>query len=253
MLLSCRADPGRFRRLISIQTLAGDDRAHAGRESQRLRPGGDRPDGNIQRFLEKPKPDEITCNTIKPASTCSSRHLRSDPEGRAVVDRAELLSRRSSSAARRSSPTFIAATGSTSARRRNTCRSIATSWTDVYGAAVRRTRGAGLGVAEGAGRRRARCSKGRASSTTACVVKAGARIGPYTRRRPACHVEEARRRVERAIVWADTRISQEASSATPFSAAIATSAATPSVEDGVVLGDKSIVTDYSRLNADDLT
>ena len=43
----------------------GDDRADAGREPARLRPGRDRrATGNIRRFLEKPGEDEITCNTI---------------------------------------------------------------------------------------------------------------------------------------------------------------------------------------------
>ena len=77
------------------------------------------------------------------------------------------------------------------------------------------------------------------------VVKSGARIGPYSVIGRQCHIEE-HAVVERSIVWANTRSARKPSSAGRFSAAIATSAAAR-LDDGVVLGDKSVVTDYSRL------
>ena len=78
------------------------------------------------------------------------------------------------------------------------------------------------------------------------VVKAGARIGPYTVLGRHCHIEE-HALVERAIVWADTRVSQEAivrNSMLGRSCHVGRSAV---VDNGAVLGDKSVVTDYSKL------
>ena len=59
-------------------------------------------------------------------------HLRPHPRRRAVVDRAQGTSRRSSSAARPSWPTCTRGTGSTSARRTSTRRCTATSWRAVF-------------------------------------------------------------------------------------------------------------------------
>jgi len=78
------------------------------------------------------------------------------------------------------------------------------------------------------------------------VVKAGARIGPYSVVGRHCFIEE-HAAIERAIVWADTRVSQEAivrDSVLGRSCHVGRSAI---VENGAVLGDKSVVTDYSKL------
>jgi len=78
------------------------------------------------------------------------------------------------------------------------------------------------------------------------VVKAGARVGPYSVLGRHCHIEE-HARVERAIVWADTRVSQEAivrNSVLGRSCHVGRNAI---VDNGAVLGDKSVITDYSKL------
>jgi NDP-sugar pyrophosphorylase family protein len=78
------------------------------------------------------------------------------------------------------------------------------------------------------------------------VVKAGARVGPYSVVGRHCHIEE-RAAVERAIVWADSRVSQEAivrNSVLGRSCHVGRNAV---VDNGAVLGDKSVVTDYSKL------
>jgi mannose-1-phosphate guanylyltransferase len=78
------------------------------------------------------------------------------------------------------------------------------------------------------------------------VVKAGARIGPYSVLGRHCHIEE-HASVERSIVWADTRVSQEAivrNSVLGRSCHVGRSAI---VDNGAVLGDKSVVTDFSKL------
>jgi NDP-sugar pyrophosphorylase family protein len=78
------------------------------------------------------------------------------------------------------------------------------------------------------------------------VVKAGARIGPYSVIGRQCHVEE-HAVVDHAIVWANTRISQDAVVRRSILGRNCHVGRNALVEDGVVLGDKSVVTDYSRL------
>ena len=53
--------------------------------------------------------------------------------------------------------------------------------------------------------------------------------------------------LEHAIVWATSRISQEATVRRSIHGRHCHIGRNASVEDGVVLGDKSVVTDYSRL------
>jgi len=78
------------------------------------------------------------------------------------------------------------------------------------------------------------------------VVKAGARIGPYSVIGRQCYVEE-HAVLEHAIVWANCRISQEAIVRRSILGRHCHIGRSAIVEDGVVLGDKSVVTDYSRL------
>jgi NDP-sugar pyrophosphorylase family protein len=78
------------------------------------------------------------------------------------------------------------------------------------------------------------------------VVKSGARIGPYSVIGRQCHIEE-HASIERAIVWANTRISQEAVVRQSILGRHCHIGRNASVGDGVVLGDKSVVTDYSKL------
>jgi NDP-sugar pyrophosphorylase family protein len=78
------------------------------------------------------------------------------------------------------------------------------------------------------------------------VVKAGARIGPNSVVGRHCHVEE-RAIVERSIVWANTRISQEAVVRDAILGRHCHIGRNAVVQAGTALGDKSVVTDYSRL------
>ncbi len=78
------------------------------------------------------------------------------------------------------------------------------------------------------------------------VVKAGARIGPYSVIGRHSHIEE-HAQIDDAVVWANCRISQEAivrHSIVGRQCHIGRSAL---VENGAVLGDKSVITDYSKL------
>jgi len=63
---------------------AGVDRAQAGREPLEFAIVITRPDGSIERFLEKPSWGEVFSDTRTRASTCSSRHLRLHPRDEVV-------------------------------------------------------------------------------------------------------------------------------------------------------------------------
>jgi len=78
------------------------------------------------------------------------------------------------------------------------------------------------------------------------VIKTGARIGPYSVVGRQCHVEE-HAAVERAIVWANTRISQDATVSRSILGRHCHIGRRVHIDDGSVLGDKSMLTDYSRL------
>jgi len=78
------------------------------------------------------------------------------------------------------------------------------------------------------------------------VIKSGARIGRYSVIGRQRHVEE-HAVVEQAIVWANSRISQEAVVRGSILGRHCHIGRNATVGNGVVLGDKSAVTDYSRL------
>ena len=78
------------------------------------------------------------------------------------------------------------------------------------------------------------------------VTQAGAHIGPYSVIGRQCHIEE-HAVLDNAIVWANSRISQEAVVRRSILGRHCHIGRNAVVEDGVVLGDKSVVTDYSRL------
>ena len=78
------------------------------------------------------------------------------------------------------------------------------------------------------------------------VVKTGARVGPYSVVGRQCHIEE-HAVLDNAIVWANCRISQEAVVRRSILGRHCHIGRSAVVQDGVVLGDKSVITDYSRL------
>ena len=78
-----------------------------------------------------------------------------------------------------------------------------------------------------------------------CVIKAGARIGPYTVLGKNSHVEEEAN-VSGAIVWPDTRIGREAEIGSAIIGRGSRIGRNASVQRGV-LGDKTDIADYSRL------
>jgi NDP-sugar pyrophosphorylase family protein len=78
------------------------------------------------------------------------------------------------------------------------------------------------------------------------VVRAGARIGPYSVVGRQCHIEE-RAVVERSILWSNTRVSEDAVVRDAILGRQCHIGRSASIERGSVLGDRSVITDFSRL------
>jgi NDP-sugar pyrophosphorylase family protein len=78
------------------------------------------------------------------------------------------------------------------------------------------------------------------------IIKAGARVGPYSVIGRQCHIEE-QAVVEHSIVWANSRISQDAIVRDAILGRQCHIGRNAVLNHGSVLGDKSVVTDYSKV------
>jgi NDP-sugar pyrophosphorylase family protein len=202
--------------------------------------------GNIQRFLEKPKPDEITSNTINAGIYV----LEPDTFDRIPKDTPWSIERSFF-------PSLIE-------RGEQFCAYIDRGyWIDIgtpekymqvhrdimdgrFQAAPFAAGASSAWISPQARVEDAVTIEGPCFIDAGVVVKAGARIGPYTVVGRQCWIEE-HAVLERAIVWPNTRISQEAvvrGSILGRNCHVGRSAV---IENGAVLGDKSVITDYSRL------
>ena len=226
----------------------GDDRAHAGGEPGGLRAGRDRaPTARCAASSRSRRADEITCDTINAGIyVLEPRHLRPDPQGHAVLDRARLL------------PVAGRARGDLRRLRRSRLLDRHRHAGEVHRRAPRHLR---RPLPARPGRNRLRRAGGRARRQDR--GRRGAR-GPVLRRR-------RRRRQGRRARSAPTASSAAASSsrktrrcrarssgrtpasaATPSStarssAAAATSAASARVGPTAILGDKTALTDFTQV------
>jgi NDP-sugar pyrophosphorylase family protein len=202
--------------------------------------------GNVQRFLEKPKADEITCDTINAGIYV----LEPDTFDRIPKDTPWSIERSFFPSLIERAETFVAYVY------RGYWIDIGTpeKYMQVHRDIMDRRYQARPFVAESTGAwvsSQARIEDG-AVVESPCfidegvVIKAGARIGPYSVVGRECHVEE-HAIIDHAIVWANCRISQEAIVRRSIVGRHCHIGRSALVEDGVVLGDKSVVTDFSRL------
>jgi NDP-sugar pyrophosphorylase family protein len=202
--------------------------------------------GRVQRFLEKPTPDQITCDTINAGIYV----LEPDTFDRIPVDTPWSIERSFFPSLIERAETFVAYV-------------YRGYWIDIgtpekYSQVHRdimdgRFRAAPFADApstawvapdarvEDGVTLEAPCFVGEGA-----VIKTGARIGAYSVVGRHCHVEE-HAVVERSILWANTRICQEAAVRRSILGRQCHIGRNATVEDGVVLGDKSVVTDFSRL------
>jgi len=203
--------------------------------------------GNVRRFLEKPTPDQITCDTINAGIYV----LEPDTFDRIPKDVPWSIERSFFPSLVERGETFVAHIERGYWIDIGTPEKYLQVHEDIMDG---RYHVPALAVAS----RRWVCPAARIEDGAVleppcfvdegAVVKAGARIGPYAIVGRHCHVEE-HAVVEHAVVWANTRISQHASVRRALLGRQCHIGRHAVVADGVVLGDKSVVTDFSRLDA----
>jgi NDP-sugar pyrophosphorylase family protein len=204
------------------------------------------PSGNIQRFLEKPKPDEITCDTINAGMYV----LEPDTFDRIPKDTAWSIERSFFPSLIERSETFVAYVSRGYWIDIGTPEKYMQVHWDImdgrYRAAPFTDSSARVWISPQARVEDGVTVEGPCFIDDGAVVKAGARIGPYTVVGWQCHIEE-HAVIEQAILWANCRVSQEAVVRRSILGRHCHIGRSATLDNGVVLGDKSVVTDYSRL------
>jgi mannose-1-phosphate guanylyltransferase len=204
-------------------------------------------DGNVRRFLEKPSPDEITTNYINAGIYI----LEPETFDRIPKDTPWSIERSFFPSFVERGETFVAYPYDgywidigTPEKYTQVHRDIMTGHFKAPPFAGQAHdyihMGAGARVEEGAK------MEGPAFLDEGVVVRRGAQVHPLTVLGHGCQVEEDAR-VAGAIVWAQGRIGQEAELTDAILGRHCHVGRGASVGAGTVLGDKSVVTDYSRL------
>lgn len=203
-------------------------------------------DGNIRRFLEKPKPEEITCDTINAGIYI----LEPDTFDRIPKDTPWSIERSFFPSLIERGETFVGYVYRGYWIDIGTPEKYAQVHRDIMDGRFHlpafAAAGGGAWISPEARIEPGVTVEGPCFVDGGAVVKTGARIGPYTVVGRQCHIEE-HADVEQAIVWANTRISQEAVVKRSILGRHCHIGRSARVEDGVVLGDKSAVTEFSRL------
>jgi NDP-sugar pyrophosphorylase family protein len=203
-------------------------------------------DGNIRRFLEKPNADEITCDTINAGIYI----LEPDTFDRIPKDTAWSIERSFFPSLIDRGETFIAVTHRGYWIDIGTPEKYMQVHRDImdrrYLAPPFADQADKVFVAPHARIEDGAVLNGPCFVDDGVVVKAGARIGPYSVIGRQCHIEE-HAVVEQSIVWSATRVSQEAVVRGSIAGRHCHIGRSAHLGTGVVLGDKSVITEYSRL------
>ena len=201
-------------------------------------------DGNIRRFLEKPKPEEITTNNINAGIYV----LEPDTFDRIPSEVSWSIERSYFPSLVERGETFVGYVYDGYWIDIGTHEKYAQVHRDIMDGrftAAPFTNGERRWIAQ-----TARVDEG-ASIGTPCfidegvVVKAGATIGPYTVLGRQAQVEEDAV-LDHAIVWSNTRISREASVRDAIIGRNCHLGRNVSVDGGAVLGDRTTLTDFTR-------
>jgi NDP-sugar pyrophosphorylase family protein len=203
-------------------------------------------DGNIQRFLEKPKPDEITCDTINAGIYI----LEPETFDRIPKDMPWSIERSFFPSLIERKETFMAYVYRGYWIDIGTPEKYSQVHRDImdgkYRAAPFAAAPSTTWVSPQARVDEGATLDGPCFVDEGVVVKSGARIGPYSVIGRQCYIEE-HAVVERSIVWANTRVCQDAVVRRAILGRQCHIGRSALVEDGAVLGDKSVLTDYSRV------
>jgi NDP-sugar pyrophosphorylase family protein len=202
--------------------------------------------GNIRRFLEKPNADEITCNTINAGIYV----LEPDTFDRIPKDTPWSIERSFFPSLIERGETFVAHIDQGYWIDIGTPEKYVQVHRDIMDGRFRTAPfvdrpGTALVSPD------ARIEEGAVVDAPCfiapgAVVKAGARIGAYSVIGRHCHIEE-QAVIDGAVLWADTRIGQDARVARAILGRHCHVGRSAVIGEGVVLGDKSVVTDFSRL------
>jgi NDP-sugar pyrophosphorylase family protein len=203
------------------------------------------PDGTVRRFLEKPKPDEITCDTINAGIYV----LEPDTLDRIPKDTAWSIERSYFPSLVERGETFVAHVHrdywidiGTPAKYQQVHRDVM----DGRCPAAPFTGGPPALAAV----RSDKIEPG-AAITGPCfidedaVVKAGARVGPYSVVGRQAHVEEGAI-IDGAILWANSWVGKDAEVRGAILGRNCHVGRNVTLGPGAVLGDKTVLTDYSR-------
>jgi NDP-sugar pyrophosphorylase family protein len=204
------------------------------------------PDGNVRRFLEKPKPEQITCDTINAGIYI----LEPETFDRIPKDTAWSIERSFFPSLVERHETFVAYIY------RGYWIDIGTpeKYLQVHRDIMDRRfvappfeRGKSTTWVSGEARLEDGASvEGPCFVDDGTIVRAGARIGPYSVLGRQCQIEEDAR-VNGSIVWPNTRIGRDAVVRDSILGRHCHVGRNATLEGHVVLGDKSAITDYSKL------
>jgi NDP-sugar pyrophosphorylase family protein len=203
------------------------------------------PLNNILRFLEKPKPEEITCNTINAGIYV----LEPDTFDRIPPDVAWSIERSFFPSFIERNETFLASIYRDYWIDIGTPEKYIQVHRDImdgrYSMPPFNGEPGMTWVAPTARVDQHARLEGPLFIDEGCVVKGGARLGPYTVLGRNCQVEEDAN-VSGAIIWADARIGREATVTNTIIGRSSTIGRNAQLQGGV-LGDTTSIADYSRL------
>jgi mannose-1-phosphate guanylyltransferase len=205
------------------------------------------PDGSVRRFLEKPKPEEITCDTINAGIYI----LEPDTFDRIPKDMAWSIERSYFPSLVERKETFVAYVYNGYWIDIGTPEKYTQVHRDImnHHFTAPPFEGSPLGftlVSPEARIEDGARVEGPCFVDEGAVVKAGARIAPYSVIGRQCHIEEDAQ-VDGSIVWANTRICRDSVVRQSILGRHCHVGRNSILDGGIVLGDKSVVTDYSRL------
>jgi NDP-sugar pyrophosphorylase family protein len=203
-------------------------------------------DGNITRFIEKPKADEITCDTINAGIYV----LEPDTFDRIPKDTPWSIERSFFPSLIDRKETFVAYVYRGYWIDIGTPEKYIQVHRDIMDGRYRAEPFASTASPVWTSPH-ARVEAGATIEAPAflddgALVKAGARIGPYAVVGRQCHIEE-HAVIEHSILWPNNRVGQEAVVRRAILGRQCHVGRSAMVDSGAILGDKSVVTDFSRL------
>jgi NDP-sugar pyrophosphorylase family protein len=204
-------------------------------------------DGNVRRFLEKPKPEEITCNTINAGIYI----LEPSTFDRIPKDTAWSIERSYFPSLVERGETFIAYVYNGYWIDIGTRDNYTQVHRDIMDHRFTAPPFEGTPqnfalVAPDARIEDGAQVQGPCFVDGGAIIKSGAIVAPYSVIGRQCHVEEDAR-IDASIIWANTRIGRDATVRHSILGRHCHVGRNSVLDGGIVLGDKSVVTDYSRL------